>query len=268
MIKFFRNIRQNLIMENKTSKYLKYAVGEIVLVVIGILIALQINNWNEYQKERNQEYIYLQNLEDDMKGQINYLETFINFETLIIQDASDIMEHYKANNGFYYMDSIYPKLNDLSVRWTFANVNTTLLEMMNSGQINILSNPKLKKELMEFNQTIQHIESNTQNNNTNLIDNIVVPNVINNGSYAFSGYSSQMKNILIGFTNSMSFKTVNESKLKEISDQNMNDAKFELLLINNVLFRYEMAIMQKSGNERLKERATEILKNIQTELKK
>jgi hypothetical protein len=47
MIKFFRKIRQNLLVENKTGKYLKYAFGEIVLVVIGILIALQINNWNE-----------------------------------------------------------------------------------------------------------------------------------------------------------------------------------------------------------------------------
>lgn len=46
MIKFFQKIRQNSLMENKTGKYLKYAIGEIVLVVIGILIALQINNWN------------------------------------------------------------------------------------------------------------------------------------------------------------------------------------------------------------------------------
>ena len=50
MIKFFRKIRQNLLMENKTGKYFKYAFGEIVLVVIGILIALQINNWNETRK--------------------------------------------------------------------------------------------------------------------------------------------------------------------------------------------------------------------------
>ena len=53
MIKFFRKIRQNLLMENKTSKYFKYAIGEIVLVVIGILIALQINNWNENRKLEN-----------------------------------------------------------------------------------------------------------------------------------------------------------------------------------------------------------------------
>ena len=50
MIKFFRKIRQNLLSEGKTEKYLKYAIGEIVLVVIGILIALQINNWNENRK--------------------------------------------------------------------------------------------------------------------------------------------------------------------------------------------------------------------------
>ena len=50
MIKFFRKIRCDLIEKNKTRKYLKYAIGEIVLVVIGILISLQINNWNENQK--------------------------------------------------------------------------------------------------------------------------------------------------------------------------------------------------------------------------
>ena len=52
MIKFFRKIRQNLISEGKTGKYLKYAIGEIILVVIGILIALQINNWNEVRKDK------------------------------------------------------------------------------------------------------------------------------------------------------------------------------------------------------------------------
>ena len=53
MIKFFRKIRQNLLSEGNTGKYLKYAIGEIILVVIGILIALQINNWNEARKLQN-----------------------------------------------------------------------------------------------------------------------------------------------------------------------------------------------------------------------
>jgi len=49
-MKFFRKIRQNLLVENKKGKYFKYAIGEIVLVVIGILIALSISNWNEKRK--------------------------------------------------------------------------------------------------------------------------------------------------------------------------------------------------------------------------
>ena len=59
MIKFFRKIRQRLLTENKFSKYLLYAIGEILLVVVGILIALQINNSNESRKIRNQEVHYL-----------------------------------------------------------------------------------------------------------------------------------------------------------------------------------------------------------------
>ena len=55
MIKFFRKIRQRLLTENKFSKYLLYAIGEIILVVIGILIALSINNWNEKRKENSHE---------------------------------------------------------------------------------------------------------------------------------------------------------------------------------------------------------------------
>lgn len=58
MIKFFRRIRQRLLTENKFSKYLFYAVGEIVLVVIGILVALQLNNWNEERAQREIEIYY------------------------------------------------------------------------------------------------------------------------------------------------------------------------------------------------------------------
>ena len=59
MIKFFRNIRRRLLRENRFTRYLIYAIGEIILVVIGILIALQINNWNEKQKLKHQEEIIL-----------------------------------------------------------------------------------------------------------------------------------------------------------------------------------------------------------------
>ena len=109
MIKFFRHIRQSLILENKTSKYFKYAIGEIVLVVIGILIALQINNWNENQKLLKQEQQILFELREELKTndkayefaikRNNNIDTltknFLNQspKTIILQDSISILEH-------------------------------------------------------------------------------------------------------------------------------------------------------------------------------
>lgn len=67
MLKFFRKIRQQLLAQNRFNKYLIYAVGEIVLVVVGILIALSINNWNEEKKLRKLERTYLTGILDDLK---------------------------------------------------------------------------------------------------------------------------------------------------------------------------------------------------------
>ena len=85
MIKFFRNIRQNLLSEGKTGKYLKYAIGEIALVVIGILIALQINNWNENRKDNFVELKILESLNNDLKTDIDNLKGMIKNDSLSIE---------------------------------------------------------------------------------------------------------------------------------------------------------------------------------------
>ena len=78
MINFFRKIRQNLLSENKFSKYLIYAIGEIILVVIGILIALQINNANENRKSAKQENLYLKRLLSENRDDINTFKSNIS----------------------------------------------------------------------------------------------------------------------------------------------------------------------------------------------
>ena len=90
MIKFFRKIRYNLMEQNKTGKYFKYAIGEVILVVIGILIALQINNWNENRKYNKNNTLMLQQLLEENK--VNYLK---------LKDDKD------------YRDSLGTKLNRL-----------------------------------------------------------------------------------------------------------------------------------------------------------
>src|SRR6056297_1107016 len=77
MIKFFRKIRQNLLNEDKTSKYFKYAIGEIVLVVIGILIALQINTWNNARVNNERARDYTERLKVQLNGNIRTIDDAI-----------------------------------------------------------------------------------------------------------------------------------------------------------------------------------------------
>ncbi|MFT4660619.1 MAG: hypothetical protein ACI8XB_000887 [Patiriisocius sp.] len=91
MIKFFRKIRQNLFMENKTGKYFKYAIGEIVLVVIGIIIALQINNWNENRKELKVEQSIIFNLNTEFKNNLIQLDTAVFYMRKRINGMDSIL---------------------------------------------------------------------------------------------------------------------------------------------------------------------------------
>lgn len=262
MIKFFRKIRQKTLTENKFGKYLTYAIGEIILVVIGILIALSINNWNENRKIRKQETIYLQNLKNDLHTQIKTLNFYIEFQDLIIQNSKKIVNHFDENNGFYKMDSIYPLLNDLSIRTTFINQNSTLTEMINSGEINILRNKVLKKDLLEFNQEVVTFMNITQNNNTNLIDLLIVPNLIKSSNFASSGYTNSMKTILKAKHRKKEINYIKNNDVENI----LNDPRERIELINNVVFRYELAQIQRTGNENLKVKAKKILNDITYQL--
>jgi hypothetical protein len=265
MIKFFRKIRQRLLTENKFSKYLLYAVGEIILVVIGILIALAINNWKENQKILSQEITYLNNLRDDLETQINMLDVYIDYENIIIDHSNDIIKNYELNNGFDDMDSVFPKLNDLTTRWTFTNTNTTLIQMLSSNQINIIQNKKLKEELIDFNQQIDLFTRNTNINNSNLVDNLTTETFIAKGGFASYGNSKRMVakfNDFYPFQN----KIIDDIDLKTTLIQVINEPKNKLEIINKIAYRNTISSLQKSGNKAIKDRAVQLLKLLNEEI--
>ena len=266
MIKFFRKIRYDLMEKNKTGKYLKYALGEIILVVIGILIALTINNWNENRKLHNQEIIYLNNLKNDINIQIQMLDVYIDFEDIIIDQTKDIIKHYELNDGFYNMDSIFPKLNDLTIRWTFSNANTTLMQMLNSDQINIIQNRQLKEELIKYNQQIDFFAKNTNINNTNLVDNFTTRTFIDIGSYALYALSDRMVKKSSNDFYPFIINKVTDKELKNTSTILINEPKNKLELINKVVYRNTLSNLQKSGNQAVKVNSEQILNMIENEI--
>ena len=82
--------------DNKPLKYARYAIGEIVLVVIGILIALQINNNNEIRKSREKELHYLNNIKSDLQLNINEIQDYIDIRTRRIVSANKVIEHFEG----------------------------------------------------------------------------------------------------------------------------------------------------------------------------
>ncbi len=93
MIKLFRNIRQNLLNEGKTTKYFKYAIGEIILVVIGILIAIQINNWNEKRKLQEILNNTLTEIGFDLEIDTTYATKIINFYESNLSNSKKILNN-------------------------------------------------------------------------------------------------------------------------------------------------------------------------------
>ena len=104
MIKFFRKIRQNLLSEGKTVKYLKYAIGEIILVVIGILIALQINNWNEKSKLKIEEIKLLKEMRSALISDKEDVISNISEHSSAAKSCSILINH--ISNKLPYNDSL------------------------------------------------------------------------------------------------------------------------------------------------------------------
>jgi hypothetical protein len=151
MIKFFRVRRQNIIMENKTAKpafkagrYFKYAIGEIVLVVIGILIALQINNWNEHRKSKLQEVNILTKLNTDLKANLIETKGLKDVTEDRIKASRTILNYFEEHKAVD--DSLKRSFELINNDDLFNNANTTYKYIENQG-VNILTNDSILSKI-------------------------------------------------------------------------------------------------------------------------
>jgi hypothetical protein len=150
MIKFFRKIRQKTLTENKFSKYLIYAIGEIILVVIGILIAIQINNYNESRKERSREQVILKNLKEDFLANQKNIDSCLAVHKYHLNELNEYLKHLGPNVPAL-TDSIYKF--DVSDYGTLNLIEGTLQAIINTDNFGIIQNELLKKKLSTYPST-------------------------------------------------------------------------------------------------------------------
>src|SRR6056297_1255574 len=148
MLKFFRTIRKKLIEEDNVRKYLLYAIGEILLVVIGILIALQINNWNEDQKAKNRMLTNILSIQEDIQLETDLLGTVIQTLQFQIESAESIIPIMESRDPTvqdslkFILDfntlSNTPIISKRSNTWDFLNASGEISEFPDSELLSIL----------------------------------------------------------------------------------------------------------------------------------
>ena len=156
MLKFFRKIRQNLIFKGNTVKYLKYAIGEIILVVIGILIALQINNWNESRKLVVEEKQYYKNIKRQLNEDADFINNNIEFNQYYY-DQYDYATQQLLNNDRSHLDSLAIIALNLLEYSDFHQESNIYAALVNSGEIKLINNQDIVEGLQKLEETYIYI---------------------------------------------------------------------------------------------------------------
>ena len=148
MIKFFRKIRQNLLLEGKTGKYFKYAIGEIILVVIGILIALSINNWNDNRKNRISERKLLDNIHSDFVQNKIQFDTVkaINYRNLATLNSRIALFPIERDSAKIAAFQSYPPVQGIS----YNPYSSSIKSVINSNSLELIQDEELRKYLVSW----------------------------------------------------------------------------------------------------------------------
>jgi len=158
MLRFFSKMRYKLAAENRAAKYLRYAVGEIVLVVIGILIALSINTWNDNKKEKREEQLIIKNLNLEFQKNKNELKLFIHHHEALLAATKTIISLIGASDEVlksYNIDSLIAQ----SIDYRKYNPSQSVVsDLVSSGKLNLISSSDLRVLIFDWSSKLDEKE--------------------------------------------------------------------------------------------------------------
>ncbi len=162
MISFFRKLRQRLLAGNQLSKYLLYALGEILLVVIGILIALQVDNWNEERLNQERLRKYARVLMLDLRNDIKMVETSLFQASRNYRKIDSLRTYFSVTETQNLSNTdLYVLCHSITYR-PFEWNRSTLEEIKASGSLRDMENDSLKKKIIEYEAFSYHMDEDLQ----------------------------------------------------------------------------------------------------------
>lgn len=185
MLFLLRQVRRKLMNENKFTTYLLYGVGEIILVVVGILIAVSIDNWNETNQLREREKVYIAEIRENLKEDIVLIDSILSYnkrKSLAIKEILTLCGSGKAKNEI--LRSIFPHLDYLFRFQVLSQSRIAFDNMVNAESIAIIKNKDLRDHLSEYYSIAFVNEERTKQLARNLND-LMVPHIVDSNSIKF-----------------------------------------------------------------------------------
>ena len=160
MINFFRKTRHKLANENRFFKYWRYAFGEIILVVIGILIALQVNTWNENRKNISKKNALLKAMKVEFKDNLEQLDTVIYYDNLVLKSCGRLLGLTEEQISTIPVDTLIEVIRNTTWLWTFDARNGALRSGISSGEIHLIKNDSLVNLLFSWPDVVADAKEN------------------------------------------------------------------------------------------------------------
>ena len=237
--------------KNKTGKYFKYAIGEIILVVIGILIALQINTWKEEQQIKKEENKILKNLGVDFELRRTELIEFNEFTTKELSAIDQMLLQCNKPKLIYKAKTLDSLLSYMGNSYSFNDSFQLLDLLFNTGKIDIIENEALKKDLLIWPWLVEeHLEE------TRTIQKIR----IEKESHVLEQY--------VSYADMFSYFDFRDYHSQPITNPNLKTDHLGLftnrMFINNLISRRATLVIMFNDRAKLIETADRILDNIET----
>jgi len=150
MIKFFRKIRQNLLSEGKTGKYFKYAIGEIILVMIGILLALQVNNWNQQRITAEKEQLLLKSLREEFIENKSQLENVVSWHEKALASTQYVISQFPIDPKMINLDTLDERMKFWYRRYTFNPSQGVIRSLVNTSSFELITDTELRALLVSW----------------------------------------------------------------------------------------------------------------------
>jgi hypothetical protein len=234
------------IIANKS--YFLYAIGEISLIVIGILVALQVDNWREDISNQNKVESYSNLIESDLSDQLAEIDAQVKSELEILRESENLVKSYNLNKGFVTDAQYSASIGNINNWRTFIKINPAFEQLLTTGDVGLISNQKLKQSIFSYYHQLRKVEAIITENHE-YIKTSFSPLVLRLSNHSLPNFQNKLYSdiVKLGYVpTNIDDVLSNSSESDAFIQKNIKREDLKLELYNSIKFRYRISAVHLS----------------------